>query len=85
MQAKKMNKWMRYIWQKRLRGSYTVEASLIVPILLFIIEMTIVLGFKIYSEGISYIEEVQPMEMQSVEMFRMLQAGQDIVEDLVGD
>ncbi|MBQ1901176.1 MAG: pilus assembly protein [Lachnospiraceae bacterium] len=68
-----------------LKGSYTVEASLVVPILLLIIEGTILLGFRIYSEGLTYLTEVQVMEMQSVEKFRLLQAGEDVIENIMED
>ncbi len=68
-----------------LKGSYTVEASLVVPILLLIIEGTILLGFRIYSEGLTYLTEVQVMEMQSVDKFRLLQAGEDVIENIMED
>lgn len=68
-----------------LKGSYTVEASLVVPILLLIIEGTILFGFRIYSEGLTYLTEVQVMEMQSVEKFRLLQAGEDVIENIMED
>ena len=62
-----------------------MEASLVVPILLLIIEGTILLGFRIYSEGLTYLTEVQVMEMQSVEKFRLLQAGEDVIENIMED
>jgi hypothetical protein len=55
------------------------------PILLAVIGSTILLGYTIYQEGISYLLEVTPKEMQSVETFRLLQAGEDVVSDLLGE
>ena len=76
---------MQQVLNKKLQGSYTVEASLVMPILLAVIGSTILLGYTIYQEGISYLQEVTPKEMQSVETFRLLQAGEDVVSDLLGE
>ena len=68
------------IWKCTLAGSYTVEASWVVPILLFILEGAMMLGFQIYTESVDYTDTVEPLEMHTAEQFRMLDTGGDIVE-----
>jgi len=68
-----------YISRKCLQGSFTVEASMVFPIVLLIIEGTLLLGFQIYREGLEYVDTVQPMEQQSAETFRMISFGLDVL------
>ena len=62
-----------------LSGSYTVEASLVFSLILLIILSVVLLGFSIYSEGVSYVRETVVEHRDSDGIFRMLSLGKDVL------
>ena len=63
---------------------YTVEASVIVSICLFIVMDTIIFGFDIYEESLKYLKKTQEYQYAGVEMFRLLEAGTSVMDRLKG-
>ena len=63
-------------------ASFTVEASMVVPICLFIIMDLIILGFGIYSETIDFINENPGLDFDGVSAFRWISAGKDFIDFL---
>lgn len=65
----------------RLKGSYTVEASLVIPIFLFVIFTAMYLGLNLYQE----IEEQQEYEtvaqLWEVKDFYRIQAIGEVISD----
>lgn len=64
------------------KGSLTVEASMVVPICLFIIMDLMILGFGVYTETLQFISDNPGMEFDGVSAFRWISAGKDLIDFL---
>lgn len=77
---KRGHKYRKDIW---LQGSYTVEAALLVPILLFAIMKGLLLGIDCYqdvrgsSSNVELLEEVVPTEQ--IWKWQMVQKGCEMI------
>ncbi len=70
-------------WARALSGSYTVEASYVVSIILLVIMSVTILGFGIYAEGVTYVtQELCPEHRDEVDLFRGIALGKEFLENL---
>lgn len=67
---------------KKVRGSLTIEAALIVPILLFVLSIVMQMGITMYSECKDTAAEIkQEKELEIVEMFYYWKKAGEWLED----
>lgn len=72
--------------RKSFRGSYTVEASLLMPVILFAIFQGMKLGTHLcmeVREGSAYWEELK--DLNGAEIFKTTQGVDELWEELHGD
>lgn len=69
----------------KLKGSYTVEASLVMIIVLSVMFAAMTASFELYEEGVTYVNETRPMERDAPEIFRAISWGKELVSDLKGE
>lgn len=68
---------------KAWKGSYTVEAAVIMPVIVFIIAAILQLSFDNYRQVVLQTEICQEMEMpQPVKTVRFLLFGREIAEEI---
>ncbi len=66
------------------KGSYTVEATWIVSITIFVVFLTISISFQLYERGLAYLmQQCQVKEMDTVTIFREISFGKDILKQWV--
>lgn len=71
---------MKKLLKIELNGSLSVEASMVVPICLFIIMDLIILGFGVYDESLKFISENPGMNFDGISAFRWISAGKDFLD-----
>lgn len=65
----------------KLRGSYTIEAALIMPIVLFCIVLVLEQTMALYSETIAIVKQQEMWrEFTPAEMFRQIEFVHEILE-----
>ncbi|MCR4999546.1 MAG: hypothetical protein K6A05_06895 [Lachnospiraceae bacterium] len=67
----------------RFRAVYTVEAAWVMAICIGIVMASIMLAFHIYHETIHDIESHVKTEVDAPKRFRQIQAGQEMIEELL--
>lgn len=58
-----------YVDMKKVSGSFTVEASLIIPILLMLVVVTIDFGIQMYQECDCLFEKIVSRDLDVVQLF----------------
>ncbi len=65
--------------RKTLKGSYTVEASWVMSICMFIVFASLSASMAMYKEAYRFLEETTVKEIEAVPLFRRLALGKDIL------
>ena len=64
-----------------LRGSYTVEASVIIPMFLFLMITTTSIGIDLYHEAEAAQEQERTSSLWAVEKFYAFQAVDEVIDN----
>jgi hypothetical protein len=65
-----------------LRASYTVEGSFIISLCIIILMSLIMLSYRVFYDTEKYIKDQDILQYDAVKTFRMVDAGQNIVEKI---
>lgn len=66
---------------KKVSGSFTVEASIIIPILLMLLVVTIDLGVQMYEESECLLGQIETEELDAVKLFYLQNEIGDWIEN----
>lgn len=65
-----------------LKASYTVEGSFIISLCIIILMSLIMLSYRVFYDTEKYIKDRDILKYDAVKIFRMVDAGQNIVENI---
>lgn len=66
---------------KKVSGSFTVEAAIIIPILLMLMVVAIDFGIQMYVESESFLRQIESEELNIVKLFHLQSEIGDLIED----
>lgn len=69
------------ITMKKVSGSFTVEAAIIIPILLILMVVTIDLGVQMYVESENLLRQIESEELNIVKLFYLQSEIGDLIQD----
>lgn len=66
---------------KKVSGSFTVEAAIIIPMIFMLIVVTIDVGVQLYMESESLLQQIESEELDIVKLFHLQNEIGDLIEN----
>lgn len=66
---------------KKVSGSFTVEAAIIIPMIFMLIVVTIDVGVQLYMESKSLLQQIESEELDIVKLFHLQNEIGDLIEN----